>query len=309
MGGTLNYHHLYYFWTVAREGTVTAASEALGLAPSTISAQIHQLEDACGRKLFERAGRRLVLTEVGKMTYQYADEIFSLGHELWSALQERPEVKPRRLRVGVASGVSALLVGRLLRPLLEGDEEPETVRLSCVEGESSALVSELAGQALDVILDDRTLPGGVVSLRAKSRELGSCQLGIFGSQELATHHGGDFPNSLSGAPFLLLTDHATSRRSLEHWMRRKHIHPRIVGEFQSGALLELQGQAGAGLFAAPMVVREELRERYGVVCLGEIPVEEKLYAIHEASRKDDPLLEALASSARSEFGAMAVAAS
>lgn len=124
----LNYHHLLYFWVVAREGSIVRACEQLHLAQPTISAQLQKLERALGAKLFERTGRSLQLTETGQTVYRYADEIFSLGRELTDVLKRRPVGQPLRFTVGVPDVLPKLVVYRLLRPAFE---LPEPVRVVC----------------------------------------------------------------------------------------------------------------------------------------------------------------------------------
>src|SRR5437899_10249943 len=108
----LNYHHLLYFWTVAREGGVAKASERLHLAPPTISGQIHALEDSLGKKLFHHRGRRFELTDDGRVVYQYADEIFTVGQELTETLKGSP--KGWRLQIGIVTTMPRIIVHRLL---------------------------------------------------------------------------------------------------------------------------------------------------------------------------------------------------
>ncbi len=105
----LNYHHLLYFWTVAREGSVTAACERLRLAQPTVSGQLRLLEDSLGEKLFVKSGRGLALTEIGQVVYRYADEIFSPGRELQDVLKGRPAGRAIRFRVGVSDMVPKLI--------------------------------------------------------------------------------------------------------------------------------------------------------------------------------------------------------
>ena len=129
----LNYHHLLYFWTVAQEGSLTAGSKKLHLTPQTVSTQLRTLEDALGEELFDRSGRQLVLTDVGRVVYRYAHEIFMLGRELTDNLEGRPAGRSLRLLVGVADVLPKLLAYRLIEPALRGDDE---VRIVCVENSS-----------------------------------------------------------------------------------------------------------------------------------------------------------------------------
>src|SRR4029079_310812 len=138
----LHYHHLFYFWTVVREGGVSKASNVLRLAQPTVSGQIKALENALDQKLFERQGRSLVLTDVGQVVFRYADEIFSLGRELQDTLKRRPVARPRRLVVGVSDSLEKRVAHRLLVPALEA-EEP--VQLVVQEARPERLVAELVG--------------------------------------------------------------------------------------------------------------------------------------------------------------------
>src|SRR5512138_3621135 len=110
----LNYHHLRYFWTVAREGSLVAAGKVLRLSHPTLSAQIHALEDQLGEKLFTKVGRKLALTDVGRIVFRYADEIFSLGREMVDTVKDRSDGRPIRLDVGIVDVVPKLVVRRLL---------------------------------------------------------------------------------------------------------------------------------------------------------------------------------------------------
>src|SRR3954469_15471152 len=114
----LNYHHLMYFWTVAREGGVARAAEKLHLSSPTISAQIHELEEMLGDKLFERRGRSLVMTEVGQLVYKYAEDIFTLGRELLDAVKLGPDSRPGKLTVGISDAMPKVLSAALLEPAL-----------------------------------------------------------------------------------------------------------------------------------------------------------------------------------------------
>ena len=126
----LNYHHLLYFWAVARHGSVVRASAELKLAQPTISGQVRRLEEVLGVKLFDRVGRTLVLTEVGRTVFRYADEIFSIGQDLVSTLKGRPSLKPLRLTVGVADVLPKVLVQKLLEPAFHIDKP---IQLVCRE--------------------------------------------------------------------------------------------------------------------------------------------------------------------------------
>jgi LysR family transcriptional activator of nhaA len=294
----LNYHHLLYFWTVAREGSVTRASEALGLAQPTVSGQLKALEVSLGERLFARSGRGLVLTDVGRTVFRYADEIFSLGRELQHTLEDRPTGRPVRFSVGVADVVPKLVAYRLLAPALS---LPQPVHIVCREDKPERLLAELGVHALDLVLSDAPVSPNV-SVKAYSHLLGETALAFFGNQALAAAHRRGFPGSLHGAPLLLPTDNTTQRRSLDQWFEQQRIRPRVVGEFEDSALLKVFGQAGKGLFPAPAVIEHEVLEQYGVTLVGRVDaVRERFYAISAERRLKHPAVVAISEAARGKL--------
>ncbi len=294
----LNYHHLLYFWMVAREGSIAQASKQLLLAQPTITGQIRALENTLGEKLFARSGRNLVLTEVGRLAYRYANEIFSLGRELTDVLKGRPAGRPVRLVVGVSDGLPKLIAYRLLQPALT---LPEPVQIICHEDRPERLLAELATFGLDLVLTDAPV-GPLVRVRAFSHLLGSCGVSLFATSSVAAGYRKGFPASLDGAPFLLPVENTTLRRSLEQWFEAQRIRPRVVGEFQDSALLKTFGEAGAGIFAGPTVTEKEVRRQYGVSVLGRIEsVTERFYAISVERKLKHPAVVAIAEAARDQL--------
>jgi LysR family transcriptional activator of nhaA len=294
----LNYHHLLYFWTVARLGSVARATEELYLAQPTISAQIRALEKSLGEKLFTRVGRNLALTEVGQTVFRYADEIFSLGHELSETLQGRSIGRPVRFIVGIADVVPKLIAYRLLDPALG---LPDPFRIVCYEDKSERLLAELAVHGLDLVLSDAPI-GPMVKVRAFNHLLGECSVSVFGATKLATTYRRRFPQSLDGAPFLFPTENTALRRSLDQWFEAEKIHPLMMGEFEDSALLQVFGQNGMGLFAAPSVIEAEIRQQYGVQVIGRIDtVRERFYAISVERKLKHPAVVAISESARQKL--------
>lgn len=296
--GWLNYHHLLYFWTVAREGTITAASEKLRLAQPTISTQIRVLEKTLGHKLFEHQGRNLVLTETGRMVYSYANEIFALGQELTDTLEGRPVAGRTRLRVGIADVVSKQVAHRILRPALEG---PEPAKLVCFEGKPASLLAKLAVHELDLVLSDSPVPPEV-KLKGFNHLLGESDVSIVATAELAAKYRRLFPKSLDGAPFLLPTDNTSLRRSLDMWFSSRGIHPVAVGEFEDTALLLVFGQAGAGLFAVPAVIEDGLRRLHDLRVVGRVEsVRAQYFAISLEQKLKHPGVVAIVEAAHSSL--------
>ncbi len=294
----LNYHHLLYFWVVAREGGLTSAGKRLRLSHPTLSSQIHTLEDSLGQKLFTKVGRRLVLTEVGRIAFRYAEEIFTLGQEMVDTLQGRGTGKPLRLDVGVVDVVPKLIVRRLLQPALA---LPEPHRLVCHEDSHERLLAELALHSLDIVISDAPVPPGS-NIRAFNHLLGETGVSFFGTRALVNTYKRGFPASLTGAPLLLPLEGLTLRRALNQWFDRHRIKPSIVAEFEDSALLKVFGSDGVGLFPAPTVVQEEVMAQYGVECLGHADgVRERFYAISVERRLNNPAVVAISESARQEL--------
>jgi len=294
----LNYHHLLYFWMVAREGTVARAAAQLRLAQPTLSGQIHALEGALSEKLFERAGRGLRLTEMGRVVFRYADEIFALGRELAESVKGRPTGRPLRLAVGVADAMPKLVAYRLIEPALA---LPQPVRLVVHEQSTERLLATLALHELDVVLTDRVAPPGV-SVRAFNHLLGDCGATLFAAPRLAAKHRRRFPKALDGAPFLLPGETSTLRRALEQWFEKQRIRPHIIGEFDDSTLIKVFGQAGRGIFAAPSIIESSVRKQYGVAVVGHLDrVRERFYAVSAERRLKHPAVIAITESARREL--------
>ena len=291
----LNYHHLLYFWTVARHGSVSAASDELRLAQPTVSGQLRMLEDALGEKLFHRVGRRMVLTDMGRTAFRYADEIFTLGRELIDVVKGRPTGRPVRLVVGVADAVSKLIAYRLLQPALQ---LPEPVRIVCREDRPDRLLAELSVHGLDLVLSDAPV-GPAIKVRAFNHLLGECGVGFFAAPGLAKRLAGRFPGSLHGAPMLLPTETTALRRALDQWFDAQGIRPQVVSEFEDSALLKVFGQQGLGVFPAPSAIDAEVRRQYGVRLVGTTTaVRERFYAISVERRLKNPAVVAICDAAR-----------
>jgi LysR family transcriptional activator of nhaA len=294
----LNYHHLLYFWMVAREGTVARAAVKLRLAQPTVSGQVHALEGALGEKLFERAGRGLRLTEMGRVVFRYADEIFTLGRELAESVKGQPTGRPLRLKVGVADGLPKLVAYRLIEPALS---LPQPVQLVVHEQSTERLLAALALHDLDVVLTDRVAPPGV-SVRAFNHLLGGCGATLFAAPKLAAKYRRRFPLALEGAPFLLPGETSTLRRALEQWFEKQRIQPHIVGEFDDSTLIKVFGQAGKGIFAAPSIIESSVCKQYGVTVVGRLDkVRERFYAVSAERRLKHPAVIAITESARREL--------
>lgn len=272
----LNYHHLFYFWTVMHEGSVTAACKKLRLSPSTVSAQVGKLEDVLEGRLFRRVGRNLEPTDLGRLVFRYANEIFSLGREMMDTIRGRPVVGPLSLKVGVVDVFPKLIARKILEPALN---LPKRVHLICYEDKERRLLAELAMHNLDVVLSDSPIRRGL-SIKAYNHLLGECGVTFFAVKKMARRFRPGFPESLDRAPILLPLDMTALREALERWFEAVNVKPKIVAEFEDSALLKEFGQHGDGIFTAPSVIEKEMQRQYNVDVVGRTEaVRERFYAI------------------------------
>lgn len=296
----LNYHHLLYFRTVAREGGVARAAEHLHRSAAAISGQVRSFERSLGQRLFQRRGRGLELTEAGRLAFAYADEIFRLGGELEEGLAGRAAGRPLRLVVGVDQVLPKLAIKRLLEPALA---MPEPLRLICLEDRAPALLTALAEHRLDVVLLDRPVGAGS-PIRAFSHLLGDCGVSWFATPKLARAMRGRFPRRLDGAPILVPAPETALRRALDQWLQKHELHPRILAEFEDSALLKAFGQEGIGAFPGPTVLEREICKQFAVCCIGRSPeVRERFYVASVERRIKHPAVLAIREGARQEFHA------
>lgn len=294
----LNYHHLQYFWLVAKQGGLTKAADNLRLSPSTISTQIGRLEDELGHKLFERQGRKLVLTAAGHVVYRYAEEIFLLGREIFDSLRDQPVSRPLKVQIGIAEVIPKLLAKKFLMPVVQMSDD---VQLICHENRSDRLLAELSIHNLDVVLTD-TPVGSSVKVRAYNHLLGESDIMLFAVDSLAGKYRRGFPASLQAAPFLLPAAGTALRGLLANWFAAHDIRPRIVGEFEDSALLKVFGQQGLGVFAAPAIIRSEIAQQYCVREIGLVDGQkEHFYAISVEKKLKHPAVVAIAEAAKNRF--------
>ena len=291
----INYKHLHYFWVVAREGGVARASARLHLTPQTISGQLSLLEEYLGTELFTRVGRNLELTAHGRLVSSYADEIFSLGGELEEVIHQLPVGRPQLFRVGVVDMVSKSIAHRVLAPALK---MPEPMRMICREGSLDTLLVELTVHRLDLVLADRPIPP-TISTRGFSHKLGECGVSFFATKDLLEKLKGDFPDCLNGAPMLLPGSGNQLRSGIDQWLDKHRIRPRMIAEFDDSALMKTFGQKGAGVFAAPAAVAEEVEQQYQVTAIGRVDeVKEHFYAISTERRVLHPVVATVVEAAR-----------
>jgi len=294
----LNYHHLLYFWMVAKEGSVTAAAESLRLSQPTVSAQVKRLEEQLGEPLLRRAGRSLELTEMGKVAFRYANDIFTLGQEMQDVFAGRLERAPEKLTVGVSDLIPKLILHRLLEPALSHESAP---RIVCREDKTERLLAELSIHDLDIVLAEAPI-ARQASVRAVNHLLGESDVSFFAKAPMARRYRSGFPDSLDGAPLLLPTENTLLRRDLDHWFQDEDIHPRIVAEFEDSALLKAFGSEGVGIFPGPAAIEDEICDRYRVRPVGRTHrVVERFYAITVERRITHPAARLISEAAKTRL--------
>jgi len=293
-----NYRHLWYFWNVAREGGMTAASQVLHVSQPALSAQVGKLETALGEELFHRTGRGLTLTEVGRVVFGYADEIFALGRELAEAVDGLPGRGPLRLSVGIVEAFPKILAHHLLAPARDAFEH---LHLVVETAHPERLYSRLAVHDLDLVISDARLPH-TLDIQAYNHPLGSCGVTVMGAPELARHHAEGFPESLSGAPFILPGQASVLRRQIRRWMVDQGLDLQVVAEVEDSAILKVFGKGGLGLFAIPSPEAREVAQMYDVVALGELPgLVERFYCVSVERRIRNPAVAVIVEAANARL--------
>ena len=293
----LNYHHLLYFWTVVREGSVSKAAEKLRLSQPTVSAQVRMLEKALGQKLFIRKGRTQLLSDVGRTVYRYAEEIFGIGREMMETLEGRSPGRAMPLTVGIANAVPKLVAYRLLRPAVN---QSPPVRLVCWEDDPEQLIARLGTYTLDVVIANTPAPA-YLPIKVFNHLLGESDIAFFAPAPVAQRLRRHFPESLRKAPVLMPTTNSPLRHALEDWFETREITPHIVGEFEDSALMKVFGQAAACVYPAPAAIADDVARFYGGRIVGRAEtVRERYYVISAERRLKHPGVRVMTDVAREE---------
>lgn len=294
----LNYNHLLYFWTVAREGSIARASDVLNITPQTISGQIKVLEASIGSPLFNRSGRGLTLSETGRVVNVYADEIFTVGNELAQTIKNRTIEHSTELTVGIVDSIPKLIAYRTLSPSLQLEDE---FKIICIEGDLESLLAELSVHRIGLVLSDRPIPTGL-NVKAYSHLLGESQVSFFGHNNISKVYQDDFPNSLNNAPMLLPRQFSQLRRSLDDWFELNGIVPKVIAEFDDSALMKAFGEAGVGIYPAPDAITEHIENMYNAKKIGVIKdIKESYYAISPERKIKHPGVKKITDFARAKI--------
>jgi LysR family transcriptional activator of nhaA len=261
----LNYHHLRYFYVVAKEGGLARAAAKLHVSQPSISEQVRELEGALGEKLFQREGRNNKLTDAGQIVLNYAEEIFTLGREMMNAVKQRPGTGTLRLNVGVADSFPKLVTNEILKPVFA---MPQAVHVVCREGKMEDLLAQLAAHRLDLVLSDEPAASST-NFKVFSHALGESSVTLCAEAKLAAKLKRNFPQSLNNAPALLPAENTALRRSLETWFRAQHLKPNVVAEFDDLALMKVMAAEGRGFIAVPTVALKDAVSHYQFRSIGQ----------------------------------------
>jgi len=294
----LNYHHLFYFWVVARRGGISQARSELRLSQPTISSQLKALEEFFGDPLFEREGRRLRLSVFGQTVFRYAEQIFGLGRELLEVVAGQSVTQSPLLRVGISDEIPKLITHRLLCPALAGTPPP---RLVCHEDKTERLLAGLGVRDLDLVLAEAPADP-FLKIKVYNHLLGECGTSFMAAPRLATRARRKFPQTLSSLPLLLPTAPSLLRTNLERWLEEQEITPCIAGEFQDSALMKIFGQAEAGIFPVPTAIEEHVKKEFHVRLVGRVKkLRQRFYAISIERKITNPAVVRVCEAARSEI--------
>lgn len=290
----LNYNHLYYFYLTAKEGSIAAACKLLHLTPQTVSGQLATLEDYLGMPLFERHGKRLVLNDQGKMVFSYAEDIFSLGHELTQRLEPNQLNQQMTFTVGITDVIPKVFSYDFLKPIFDGEL---AIKLICREGELDSLLADLALNKLDMILSDCPIPPGK-AVKAYSQKVIDSGLSFYIAASKAHTLKGEFPQNLNHQEMLIPGDQSSIKLALLSWLSDRELKPNIVAEFDDSALTKLFGQAGYGIFCTPTIVESHVLETYQVAVIGRTEeISEELYMITTERKRKHPAVVSLTKTA------------
>ncbi len=286
--GWLNYQHLLYFQTIARQGSIAAASKVLRLGSSALSIQLKGLEDFFGQKLFERRSRHLYLTEAGQVVLEYADQIFSLGEELSEVMKEQSFARRLHLRVGVLEGVPK----KLIQDLVEAAQHQAPCKITLLEGAGDFLFRELLAHRLDLVLSNAQ-PAIGDTLKFHTRPIFRSPVSVFGGPDFKKLRQG-FPQSLNHQPVLLPTHQTKLRHDLDHYFRIHHIEVDLVMETSNTSVQKMFGVTGLGLIALPHSACKPLVQEGKLIRIGVLKeVVEDFYLVHTPRSIHNPVAEVL----------------
>ncbi len=293
----LNYHHLFYFRTIATEGSVSKAAQKLRLGQPALSMQLKQFEEQLGHELFSRKSRNLVLTEMGHLVLGYANDIFRMGEEMLDAIHDRPKSKKLRLQLGAMDSIPKILVQQLVQKvLISCKESPKSESLSgqvsVVEGRGADLVEEMLNHHLDLVLANSAAPS-LTTERIYSKKVNRSPLVVVGTSQFQSYRL-HFPKSLDRAPLLLPNHNSRVRNEVDHFFEKNHIQPDVVAEAQDLSLLLQLAMNHQGLLITSAISVEKELAQNQLMLMGELKdYYEEIWLLSAERKIKNPLAEIL----------------
>lgn len=298
MDNWINYHHLYYFKTIATEGGIAKAAKKLRLGQPTLSTQLKQFEDHLGQTLFERRKKRLHLTEAGRIALDYAQEIFKLGDEMLDALNDRLRSDRIEVQIGVIDSVPK----HLAVLLIEQAQEVQPCTVSIQEGRSDMLLREVKAHRLDLLLANEA-PPVLEGQGLFARRVARMPIVICGAKQFLTLKKG-FPASLGNQPFIMPIITNRLRSDLDHFFKIQGIRVDTVAEVQDTSLQKLLGTHGTGLLPLAKPAAEDLLASKELFVIGELEdVYEDLWLVAGERRIQNPVAALLMQTFKLDSGA------
>ena len=273
----LNYNHLYYFWMVCKQGSVSKAADALFLTPQTVTGQIKALEERINGKLTKRNGRNIEPTELGQLIYKYADRMFGLSYEMLDIVNysQRSNLL---FDVGVADALSKHLVSKVLMTIVPDDN---SIHLRCFESTHELLLEQLSQHKLDMILSDCPVDS-TQSPGLYSKKLGECSLSFFSVERVEDI---DFPAILEERKLLVPGSRTSMGRKVSQWFDEQGIQPNILGEFDDVALMNAFARSHKdAIFLAPHIYLSQVGGEFQLQLVGEVKALKEEYYVIFAER-------------------------
>jgi LysR family transcriptional activator of nhaA len=284
----LNYHHLYYFWITANEGSISSASRKLRVGQPTISTQISTLEESLNQSLFDRKSRGLHLTEAGKVVLDYASQIFTLGNELMEVVKDESFSKRTHVQIGALDGVPKGLV----QSIIHSAQRIAPCMVTVIEGGGDYLFRELLGHRIDLVISNFSPTIGH-SKQYFSRLLEKIPITIFSTKKFQSLKR-KFPKSLQDQPFIMPTLNSKLRHDLNHFFQINEITVDVIIETQDTSIQKLLGNDGMGLIPLPDIAGKELVKEGKLIKIGSLQgVTEDFWLVSSPRKFSNPIAEAL----------------
>ncbi len=283
-----NYHHLYYFYTIAKIGSISKASETLHVGQPALSSQLKQFENYLNLKLFEREGRKITLTEGGRYVLSYATEIFDVGMELMDGLGDRSQKGRLKIQIGVSSFIPKTAVTALLNFLLK--IEPE-VYISVREDKTELLIENLRTHLLDLVLTDTPMQS-IIQKEIENYLLAKIPVVFCACPAMARKYK-RLPKDLDGAPVLLPTTQSQVYQAVQEYFITHKIKPKIVGEIQDIELVRRLVLSGAGVAPLNILTVTQAPSKEPLVILDKksrYNIFDNIYLLTKKRKKKHPLI-------------------